>query len=378
MLSRRDVLRAGLSLAVQTVCPSAGPAGELLGIVPFAGGRGPAAPFGEIVGGRGLDARRFTDLSDLAPDRIITPTDRVFVRTTAPAGVAAKSTSWAVDVGGLADRMSISLAQLTAAARSMGAHVIECAGNTDPRNFGLMSVAEWDGVPLVEVVLRLRPSPKAVGIRISGVDHDTQTSLRSLPGASWVLPLADLERLDAFLAVRMNGAPLPLDHGAPVRLVVAGWYGCAWIKWVNGLHFVGADEPATPQMLEFAARTHQQGVPRLAREYEAPAIDLAATPVRIEKRRLGGRLFYRIVGIVWGGARTTGRLLIRFHPDEPFTPFDICPPARTHRVWSLWEHRWRPAQPGMYDIVLRAADPAIRTRRLDLFAYARRVFIDEV
>ena len=38
----------------------------------------------------------------------------------------------------------------------------------------------------------------------------------------------------------MNGEPLPPDHGMPVRLVVPGWYGCAWIKWVNGIRLVGS------------------------------------------------------------------------------------------------------------------------------------------
>ncbi len=397
MTSRRDLLRTGLALgslaaagdaarlferlAAQAICPSAGPLGELVGHVSFLGS-GPAPPLGELVGGRGLDARMFTDLSNLAPDRLITPTERVFIRTTAPTrvrgGPGARGPGSSVTLRGLIDRpTTIPIADLARDARPMGAHLIECAGNTDPRNYGLMSVAEWEGVPLAALIDRLEAAPRATAVRVTGLDHDTP-SLRSTPGASWVFPLDALERLGAFLAVRINGGPLPPDHGAPVRLVVPGWYGCAWIKWVSEVRLVGPDEPASAQMQEFAARTHQDGVPPLARDFAPPAIDLAATPVRIEKRRVDGHLEYRVVGIVWGGDRTVDRLLIRFSSGGAFVPFDVCPRPRTHRTWSLWEYRWRPTAPGVYDILLKSADTGIRTRRLDMYFYTRRVLIDEV
>jgi DMSO/TMAO reductase YedYZ molybdopterin-dependent catalytic subunit len=394
-------------LAAEPLCPNAADPGELVGLVPLYGDRPGETPFGEMVGGPGLDARLFTDLSTLEPDRLITPSSRVFVRTAAPSILAARQRDWTIAVtsGDGTSRSSLTLSDLTRAARPMGAHLIECAGNNDPNNFGLMSVAEWEGVPLAEVVDRAaraalkggpyvpgddvpgddvrsgrpsgRPSPP-MGILINGIDDESRPSWRSVPGASWVLPLDQLDRLGAFLAIGMNGQPLSADHGAPVRLVVPGWYGCSWIKWVDALRVVGAEEPATPQMREFAARTHQDGVPDLAREYDAPAIDLAATPIRVEKRRVSGRLEYRIVGIAWGGTRTTDRLTIRFSVRDRPEPFAICPAPRTHHTWSLWEYRWRPTAPGIYDIVLKAADPAIRTRRLDLSFYLRRVRIDEV
>lgn len=256
----------------------------------------------------------------------------------------------------------------------MGAHLIECSGNTDPDNFGLMSVCEWDGVPLVDVVAEMPGASDAAGVLVGGLD-DPQPSRTSTPGASWVFSLDRLARTGAFLAVRMNGEPLPADHGAPLRLVVPRWYGCAWIKWVNDIRLVGPDEPATPQMIEFSRRTHQPSIPSLARDYEAPVIDLAATVIRVEQRLANGRTFYRVVGIVWGGDRPVDRLQIRFKAGDPSTPFTVCPPPQTTRTWSLWDYRWQPPGPGVYSIALTAADPGIRTRRLDMSFYVRRVII---
>jgi DMSO/TMAO reductase YedYZ molybdopterin-dependent catalytic subunit len=352
------------------------PLGDLLGTVPLHGDRPRATPFGEIIGGPGLDARLFTDLSTLQPDRLITPSAEVFIRTAAPAAARVTSTGWSIALDGLKTTERLALPTLLERSRPMGAHLIECSGNADPDNFGLMSVAEWDGVPLVEIVERLGLTGSA-GVIVSGLD-ETAPSRSSAAGASWVFSRDELRARGAFLAVGMNGAPLTADHGAPVRLVVPGWYGCSWIKWVNSLRSARDDEPTTSQMMEFSLRTHQGGVPALARDYAAPEIDLAATPIRVEQRRVAGRIEYRIVGIVWGGTKPVDRLAIRFTAGEAPQPFTVCPAPKSTEIWSLWEYRWRPTSPGVYSIALRAVDPSIRTRRLDVSYYVRRVVIDAV
>ena len=215
----------------------------------------------------------------------------------------------------VAQPATLRLDDLATLSKKMGPHLFECSGNGNPSNFGLMSVAEWEGIPLIDVVARLKPTKEATGVLISGYDHIGQISQRSIVGASWVYPLADLDKLGAFLAIRMNGEPVPADHGKPVRLVVPGWYGCAWIKWVNEIRLVGPDEPATTQMVEFANRTHQAAPHKFAREYTPADIHTAATPVRVEKRKGPNGIDYRIVGILWGGTKPVDRLAIRFGKD---------------------------------------------------------------
>lgn len=355
------------------------PRGTLVRSLPLYGPGAVETPLGQMLGGSGLDARRFTDLSRLDPGRMITPSDDLFVRTAAPEGLRHGAASWPIALRESAGAAGVTLsaADLAADTRPMGAHLIECAGNSNPQNFGLMSAVEWHGVPLARVLERLPRPSTATAALVSGIDHERQQSLRSQPGASWVLPLHMLDGSGPFLATRMNGQPLTPDHGAPVRLVVPGWYGCAWIKWVNEIRWVTGDEPATPQMREFAGRTHQDGRPELARDYQPPAIDTAAMPVRVEQRQVDGVTEYRVVGIVWGGTAPVDQLVIRFGPRDRGTPVRVCPAPATAHTWALWTHRWRPTEPGYYDIVLKAGDAAVRTRRLDLSFYIRRVRIDE-
>jgi hypothetical protein len=107
-------------------------------------------------------------------------------------------------------------------------------------------------------------------------------------------------------------------------------------------------------------------------------MDHAAFPVRVEKWVVGGRLLYRIVGILWGGERPTNALAIRVKADEPYRRVDFCPLPSSTSTWSLWWHAWRPPSRGRYDFALTIQDPTIRTRRLDIYYYARSVEIEEV
>ena len=364
-------------LAVQSCAGSDSP-GTLLATLPLFRSGAPVQPFGTKLGGAGLDTRLVTDLSVLEPDRLITPNPRVFIRTESPPSVS-QHNPWTIKASGLiADRRALAITDLRRHARSMGPHLLECSGNNNPANFGLMSVCEWDGVLLSDVVSRLRPSPGATSVLVAGMDHEGQRSTDSIGGASWVFTVASLDRLGAFLAIRMNGEPLPLDHGAPVRLVVPGWYGCTWIKWVTEVRVTTPDEPPTSQMKEFAGRTHQAGRFDLAREYASADIQAAATPIRIEKRRGPTGLEYRVVGILWGGDRRIDRLAIRFRADEAWTAFLICPAPTTYKTWSLWEYRWKPGAAGIYDIALKVADPSVPQRRLDSGYYMRQVRVEEV
>ena len=272
--------------------------------------------------------------------------------------------------------MDLRLRDLDARAAPPARVLLECSGNADQTNYGLLSAADWEGIPLTAMLDRVKAASGASRVLVSGVDDASRAWQTSVAGASWIFTREDLQR--AILATRMNGAALPRDHGAPARLIVPGWYGCACIKWVDRIELVPDAAPATSQMREFAARTHQDRGASVARDFIPAVIDTAAMPVRVEQWIAGGRTQYRITGIVWGGTKPTNALSIRFKSGGPWTKVDDCPLPASTLTWSLWTYTWRPAEPGRYEIVLRVDDPSIRTRRLDVFFYVREIQIDEV
>jgi DMSO/TMAO reductase YedYZ molybdopterin-dependent catalytic subunit len=407
-LTRRELLSASLltggmwlvgadklilrELALATLQdPFAG--GKLLGTVDFAGESRAPIPMERPLGSE-LDGRQFTDLAALTPDEHAVPTEKFYIRTLA-SKLLDLSKPWSIQLpapAGLSSSPAASAAALTIPelirmSEPQGLHLMECAGNTREGHFGLLSVADWTGVPLAKLAARIQPKEKNGRVLISGFDTYAGRSITSTPGCSWVFTWDELINTGAFFATKMNGEPLTRDHGSPVRLVVPGWYGCTCIKWANEISIVPDDADATSQMQEFAQRTHQQGMPRLAREYEPPRIDPAAMPIRVEKWQLnaaGGSaaasasgIAYRIIGISWGGPERAKSLAIQFNAGEEFVPVDHIVPVKNDS-WAFWTHAWRPPQPGIYIMRLRVTDPQVRTRRLDMGFYARGVQIEEV
>lgn len=339
---------------------------------------GPAqldAPIGE-----GLDGRLYDDLASLAPNTVVTPTERFYIRTRYPDRLD-RAAPWRLSIGGLAEgsadpaaRVVLSLDDLAPFVAPRGVHLLECSGNGAGAFFGMLSTAAWDGALLRAVLdAKTKRLPAATRVLVSGFDDHSMPSERSTAGASWVFTLDELAQTGAFLATRMNGEPLPPDHGAPLRLVVPGWYGCTCIKWVNAIRYVDDAEPATSQMMEFASRTMQSGTPALARDYLPAEIDQTAMPVRVEEWMVEGRRAYRILGLAWGGKRPTDALSIRMRADMPFERVGMCAPVVTNATWSWWSYAFEPTTSGVYEMRLRADDRSIRTRRLDAGFYARVV-----
>ena len=329
------------------------------------------APVGEE-----LDGRLFTDLSGLRLDDTDTPTSEFYIRTRA-SKLLPQTKSWVVRIDGLVDASSLSVEDLRKRARPAGLHLMECSGNARFAHFGMISVAKWTGVAVADILQEVKVEPQAKRVLISGFDQYQTESASSVAGASWIFLLEELRSARAFLATEMNGQPLTADRGAPVRLVVPGWYGCTCIKWVDTITLVDDGAEATSQMKEYAARTHQKGVPALAKEYEPAVIDHAAMPIRVEKWLVGGKIKYRVVGILWGGTQPVKELQIRFNPEEDYVPVDHVS-QKENDPWSFWTHAWSPKSPGTYSIRLMVKEPRVRTRRLDSGYYVRTVDVSEV
>jgi DMSO/TMAO reductase YedYZ molybdopterin-dependent catalytic subunit len=374
-ISRRAALRISLGVLL-TGCSTGSRRGydEASGVLPFV--NEDDLPLDQLVGD-GLDGRLYTDLSTLTPDTLVVPNDRFYVRTRHP-DLLVPPARWSIRAGGLVEAPGeLFLDELAALERPMGVHVLECSGNARGGHFGLLSAAEWGGIPIADVLARVG-APAAASILVSGFDEHSQPSAggHSTPGASWIFRAGELEDAGAFLATSMNGEPLPGDHGAPVRLFVPGWYGCTCIKWVDAIDAVADEAPPTSQMTEFASRTEQDGTPALARDFAPAVVDAAALPIRVERVRGDGGALYRIVGVVWGGAALARSVAVSFG-DGPFVPAARWSPEDGGAAggFALWTAEVTTSRAGVHAIRCRIDDPGVRTRRLDRDYYLREVVV---
>ncbi len=350
--------------------------GKLVAVLPFfSEGR---AGIGKITG-EGLNGRLALDLSKLDAKTLITSNNDFYIRTRLP-GLLDLNETWRLNIHGLVNsRLSFTVSELQPLVKPMGVHLLECSGNNKGRGLGLISSANWSGIPVIDILNKIDISPKSTRVLISGFDEHSQKILRrtsSTPGASWIFSFEDLESSGAFFATEMNGKSLPPDHGSPIRLVMPGWYGCSCIKWVNEIKLVNDREKPTSQMREYASRTHQNGTPRLAKDFQPAIIDQTAMPIRIEQWLVDNTIEYRIIGILWGGQRPTNNLMIKFNFGQQYQPVESYN-HNTNKTWTLWTHTWQPLNSGSYDIQLKIDDSSIRTRRLDNGYYIRTVKIDK-
>ncbi|MCM3876205.1 MAG: molybdopterin-dependent oxidoreductase, partial [Thermoanaerobaculia bacterium] len=255
---------------------------------------------------------------------------------------------------------------LRRAASDRGPVTLECAGNFRQAGFGMLSRARFAGVPLADLLGAIAATAL---VEVAGVGRFPADG----PGStSWIFRASDLLGAGAFLATSLGGAPLSRAHGAPVRLVVPGWYGCCAIKWVRSIVLVPPDAPATPQMAEYASRTHQDGVPEQARDFRPATVACAAVITRMTR---AGRAF-TAEGLVWGGTQPVGRVVVRVNGEDS-AGADVMQAGGSRENWGFFRARFEPGRAAEALLDARA-DAPVPQPRVDAGWYARRVALDGV
>ena len=104
---------------------------------------------------------------------------------------------------------------------------------------GWTNIAEWGGVPLAAILDQCRPTPQARYLVFYAYDDKAITENEGRFGHFYgTIPLQLARRPQTILALDMNGAPLPVEHGAPVRLRVETQLGFKMVKWIRSIELV--------------------------------------------------------------------------------------------------------------------------------------------
>jgi DMSO/TMAO reductase YedYZ molybdopterin-dependent catalytic subunit len=180
----------------------------------------------------------------------LTPAERFYIRNhfDLPAGdPAGWAKTWRLEIGGLQKPSVRTLADLEAMPQVTVEAVLQCAGNGRgnfrPRvpgvqwRWGAMGSAEWTGVRFADLLGNVVPEAKFVSLQ--GAERPAMVTT---PAFVRGIPIAKAMHPDTIVALRMNGQPLAPHHGYPARLVVPGWVGDDWTKWLTNVQ-VRTDEP---------------------------------------------------------------------------------------------------------------------------------------
>lgn len=142
---------------------------------------------------------------------------------------------------------------------------LECAGNgrmdVSPRSYSMpwkfeaVGTSEWTGTPLAPLIRQAQPNDDVVEISFTGADYGFDKGQGHFFGRS--LTLAQIEDLDVLLVYAMNGQPLLPQHGAPLRIVVSGWYGMASVKWLTDIEALTQPYDGIQQVQTYRFRTDE-------------------------------------------------------------------------------------------------------------------------
>jgi len=174
-------------------------------------------------------------------DRLLTPTDVFFVRS--HFGAPAVVREGRIRVEGLVRRpLDLGPSDLEALPQVKLTAVLQCAGNgralIEPRVpgvqwlHGAMGQATWTGVRLRDLLERAGVTSEALHVGLRGADLPPKPSVPSFQRS---IPLQRAMEETTLVALSMNGTPLPHAHGGPFRLVVPGWAGNHWMKWLSSV-----------------------------------------------------------------------------------------------------------------------------------------------
>jgi DMSO/TMAO reductase YedYZ molybdopterin-dependent catalytic subunit len=274
-------------------------------------------------------------------------------------------TDWRLEVRGHVGRpLSLSLSELVSMRSQTLVATLECAGNGRSRcrpptggeqwQLGAVSTAEWTGVPLAELIDRCAPSARARAVVLRGADSGAVPDRPQRVRYERSLSIDDAVGSGALLAYAMNGEPLPVHHGYPLRLVVPGWFAMASVKWLAEIELIDHEFEG-----HFQTETYVYEYPDGAREpvRRQNVRSLITEPIAGEHRDRGP---LTIRGVAWSGAAPVRKVEVSLD-GGPWTSASLIGDATRHG-WRWWELIAPLERTGAIAIRARAIDQAGRTQ----------------
>jgi sulfite dehydrogenase (cytochrome) subunit A len=298
----------------------------------------------------------------------LTPNDAFFVRwhlSGIPTSVDVQS--FRLEISGRVTKpLSLSLADLRTKFEPVSLVALaQCAGNSrslfEPRvpggqwGNGAMGNARWTGVRLKDVLDAAGVQPGAIQVGLRGLDEPPQPKT---PPFEKSLQIDHARDGEVMIAYEMNGKPLPMLNGFPIRLIVPGWFATYWVKaltkvtvldqplktfWMDKAYRI----PDNPQANEDPQHLAENTVPI----NRMPVHSIFVKPSSGEQFRTGTR--HELAGVATDGGSGIRRVEVSKDGGQSWSDAELGPDLGKYS-WRRWQTDWTPAAKGRYRLMLRA------------------------
>jgi DMSO/TMAO reductase YedYZ molybdopterin-dependent catalytic subunit len=273
---------------------------------------------------------------------------------------------WRLRVGGHVEReLELSPDDLRARPAVRRIVTMECAGNgrarlephvvSQPWLAEAIGTGEWGGVELAPLLEEAGVREGAVEVLFGALDRGVDGGVEQAYERS--LSLGEALAGDALLAYELNGAPLPPQHGAPLRLVVPGWYGMTSVKWLERITVLDRPFGGYQQVhaYRFRRSEDEDGEPITRIQPRALMIP-PGVPDFLTRRRFVEPGTCSVEGRAWSGLAPVAAVDLSTDGGRTWTPAEV-EPAPDRWAWSRWTWTWG-AEPGDHELACRARDTA--------------------
>ncbi|MFA5520294.1 MAG: sulfite oxidase [Castellaniella sp.] len=302
----------------------------------------------------------------------ITPLDHLFVRNNVsppPAGIVEDPDAWVIQIEGVKSPRSFTIAELKTLGLTSVAMVLQCSGNG--RNWfphkpsgtqwtvGAAGCVVFTGVPVKAIL-------EATGGALDGRIYMTGTGGEEIPAGidpntimiERSVPIAAAE--EALLAWEINGVPMPLAHGGPLRMVVPGYLGVNNVKYVKRLAFTEEQSPARIQQSSYRfSPVGVKGTPEFDSIWESPPKSWINLPSDPDVPVRAGRV--QISGVATGGMTSPDKIEVSLNGGKDWQAAQFVGPDLGRYAWREFVFSAELA-PGTHDIACRTTSKDGKTQ----------------
>ena len=297
----------------------------------------------------------------------LTPNSRFFVRSHfgPPPAELLSDSNWRLRVSGMVDRpLTFTLKELKQCEEVAVTAVVQCSG--DGRAFhrpkvpgvqwerGAVGNAQWTGVRLRDVLAKAGIQAGAYHVQFQGADRPV---VASVPLFTRSIPLKKALHPDTILAYEMNGRPLPLLHGEPLRVIAPGWMADSCTKWLTDITVQAEEAKGYYMQTAYRMPTAPVETGTVARGQSIPleamvVKSLVAAPQEGETVKSGP---VTIQGVAWGGEVKVVKVEVSLDEGKTWETARLVGEDHPY-AWRQWQLVWKAKTAGIFTILCRATD----------------------
>ncbi|UCE52816.1 MAG: sulfite oxidase [Desulfobacterales bacterium] len=270
-----------------------------------------------------------------------------------------KLTTWKLSIDGLVKhKLNLSFEEIRRMPKVEVTNTLECSGNSrsllekkasgNPWTIGGVGNAVWGGVWLKDLLTKAELKKDARHVSFEGFDKPLGKA-----GIKFIRSIQLEKALDStLLAYEMNGQPLPLKHGFPLRALALGWTGANCVKWLHKITVL--DQPYEGFFMDRVYRVFQKGEdPKtggVVKEINIKSI--IVEPANAETLPAG---IVPIRGAAYAGEAGIQAVDVSVDDGKTWQPASLIGPQENY-AWRHWEYLWEVRQTGEFTIMARATD----------------------